>query len=1042
MSNLFHKILFIFIISFLFFVFTSTTHASELEAFPEQKVKVEINKVHGFGAKPNKNGVWAEVIYKEKEEVVGTAVIEPGQINPVALGVNFLKENQNPDGSWSEHENLKIFETSAVLQFLRHDLDSEEIQAKTEEWFKFQFPENNHWLAEKIISLAWQGQDIGYLDDFLATQINDNGGFGYKKSYQSDAVTTARVLLALYNSNYQDVGLILGYLADAQNSDGGWPEIPGQESSIFATNLVLEVIKPYIALQDAASIALGLLKESQQSNGSWQDDLLLTALSYENLIINKQEPQFNQKAIDYILSYQDETGLFENSFYKTAKALEVLAKPDLGIISLENVSDLIPNEPTAIKAIIRNLGYISSVPINFGKEPSAFVVTIDGEALILQLEQVEDTVFLDPGKALEITFLIEGLSFGEHQVAFEVNYDYIEFSKNNNKIATDMIFDDPGFLGPAPPKWIGAAAGSEPGEIRIRWRLSEDSLAAGQAVYLSAKKGSYADDKPNFISENQVGTWFALNSEFYNMPIYIAVASLDANGVRGDYSMETWAIGYEDAESQRGSVVGQVIDNNKDIVSGAVVEFYTFGNVQTNDQGKYFANFYPGFYLVNASKASYVSDEKQVEIKPSQETVFDFKLQIIDDGAIPEPVIGLKAEPDDSEIRLYWDADNMPADFKHFNVYGSTRPISSVAFLEPITQSVTAEFTDTNIINGIDYYYAVSAEDKAGNFEVSVQSIGPVRGNSAPVLSNLSVQQDKDQDGLVIIDYNIKDAETEDINIALQYWDGANWQKAKIYSGAAWNAKSDFPGFDTNTKIKIIADDKEAVNNITVVESEEFALDTKSPANPELDEFEKITNKFKQVISGTKEPNSAIYINDTESIALDNSDSWEYELILQEGENKFEIIAYDEFANKSEQSDLTIILDTQLPDPVQNLITKTKAQKQYLAWDAYNDEHKDFAEFQVYFKKQPFNNIDELDPIVTSNDIHTTTLPTNNLVNRCNAKYYYIVTVKDTAGNLSLFKKKQFIRQCGGGGTALPLVKKPPSDESKKQQKARKKAKK
>ncbi len=117
--------------------------------------------------------------FKEIEGISIKSVIE----DPVVTGINWLKNNQNPEGNWSEDERTEIIDTSAVVSALKYteETPSSEYQ-KAIDWFNLTYPENSDYLAEKAISLSEAGQDVSSLTEFLASQMNEqDGGFGYQK---------------------------------------------------------------------------------------------------------------------------------------------------------------------------------------------------------------------------------------------------------------------------------------------------------------------------------------------------------------------------------------------------------------------------------------------------------------------------------------------------------------------------------------------------------------------------------------------------------------------------------------------------------------------------------------------------------------------------------------------------------------------------------------------------------------------------------------------------------------------------------------------
>ncbi|MGQ9608758.1 MAG: choice-of-anchor X domain-containing protein [bacterium] len=97
------------------------------------------------------------------------------------------------------------------------------------------------------------------------------------------------------------------------------------------------------------------------------------------------------------------------------------------------------------------------------------------------------------------------------------------------------------------------------------------------------------------------------------------------------------------------------------------------------------------------------------------------------DSIPPDPITGVKAidKPNDQGfwISLSWDAPKDLEDFDHYNIYREPAPITSLLGLTPISTSgiINLELLSTNNVevnvpaNGINYYFAVTVVDKAGN---------------------------------------------------------------------------------------------------------------------------------------------------------------------------------------------------------------------------------------------------------------------------------------------------------------------------------------
>jgi len=86
--------------------------------------------------------------------------------------------------------------------------------------------------------------------------------------------------------------------------------------------------------------------------------------------------------------------------------------------------------------------------------------------------------------------------------------------------------------------------------------------------------------------------------------------------------------------------------------------------------------------------------------------------------------------------------------------------------------------------------------------------------------------------------------------------------------------------------------------------------DTSPPLQPILNTITSPTNMLHQILSGTKEANTSIWINGTEVVPLDSSTDWSYSYNLSEGINNISITSRDTVGNESTAVTAIIILDT------------------------------------------------------------------------------------------------------------------------------------
>lgn len=155
-------------------------------------------------------------------------------------------------------------------------------------------------------------------------------------------------------------------------------------------------------------------------------------------------------------------------------------------------------------------------------------------------------------------------------------------------------------------------------------------------------------------------------------------------------------------------------------------------------------------------------------------------------------------------------------------------------------------------------------------------------------------------------------AQDIDLNTTLSYQWLLNGEKVSSSTGSGNNSKSSWiysAGYgDYSQKIvKVLVSDGELEDyvqwNIAI-------NDTAPPASPILNTITSLTNISPQILSGTKEANTSIWINGTEVVSINSSANWSHSYNLSEGTNNISITSRDEAGNESSAIATIIILDT------------------------------------------------------------------------------------------------------------------------------------
>ena len=126
-----------------------------------------------------------------------------------------------------------------------------------------------------------------------------------------------------------------------------------------------------------------------------------------------------------------------------------------------------------------------------------------------------------------------------------------------------------------------------------------------------------------------------------------------------------------------------------------------------------------------------------------------------------------------------------------------------------------------------------------------------------------------------------------------------------INSNTVWSYTFDL--FEGNNNISITS--RDASGNESTAVTTDIVLDTIAPETPTLNSVITPINISTQILSGTKESNTSIWINGVEAVPLDSSINWSYSFNLSEGVNNISITSRDVAGNESTALATTIEYD-------------------------------------------------------------------------------------------------------------------------------------
>jgi len=118
-----------------------------------------------------------------------------------------------------------------------------------------------------------------------------------------------------------------------------------------------------------------------------------------------------------------------------------------------------------------------------------------------------------------------------------------------------------------------------------------------------------------------------------------------------------------------------------------------------------------------------------------------------------------------------------------------------------------------------------------------------------------------------------------------------------ISANSETNWSYDFELTEGENSVSIIS--KDIIGNESSEINTTIILDISAPATPSLEPVISPTNFSSQTLSGTKEANSSILINDTEVVSNNASIDWSYSYNFSEGTNNISITSCDTVGNES-----------------------------------------------------------------------------------------------------------------------------------------------
>jgi hypothetical protein len=202
--------------------------------------------------------------------------------------------------------------------------------------------DNTEYLARRAVALALAGRDTSALLAALSARQNADGGFGGGPGYDSNALDTAWVLIALRSASVPtSVTQALGYLGLAQGFDGsysapGRPDVETTAIAVLAQAVYASQFNSFAAIARAVPYLL-----SQQSQAAqWGNSAFLTATVYAAIHDFVPLEPTATGVRTFLAGLQGPDGSWDNGDpFSTSLALRALllattapANPTLGIV--------------------------------------------------------------------------------------------------------------------------------------------------------------------------------------------------------------------------------------------------------------------------------------------------------------------------------------------------------------------------------------------------------------------------------------------------------------------------------------------------------------------------------------------------------------------------------------------------------------------------------------------------------------------------------------------------------------------------------------
>lgn len=258
------------------------------------------------------------------------------QATQISLGLDYLAQSQNTDGSWGGTAaaiNDFFPSTSTAVDALKL-LETTPSNNRTNaiNYLSAQSLDVTDYLSRRIVSLTGTGADTSADLTALDALKNPDGGWGGAAGFTSGVLDAALALQALGASG-GDAGTMsvaVNYLLAAQNTDGGWGFVKGDWSDVYYTAIVMQALETQVqstTIANAVTNGAAYLVAHQNPDGGIGNSPSTvpdTALALMALARTTSDATARASATQYVLTQQLGDGSWDDDPYSTALALQAL----------------------------------------------------------------------------------------------------------------------------------------------------------------------------------------------------------------------------------------------------------------------------------------------------------------------------------------------------------------------------------------------------------------------------------------------------------------------------------------------------------------------------------------------------------------------------------------------------------------------------------------------------------------------------------------------------------------------------------------------